>query len=105
MNKTAYVLAGISALAWSTLAAPAFAQGNYPARPIRILVGFPAGGGQDVVARIVARKLAESLGQQVVVDNRGGASGMIAGEMAAKSAPDGYTLVHFTISDTSDAVH
>ena len=103
MNRTAYVLAGVSALTWSTLAAPAFAQGNYPTRPIRILVGFPAGGGQDVVARIVARKLTESLGQQVVVDNRAGASGMIATEMAAKSAPDGYVLLHFATNDTSNA--
>lgn len=66
---------------------------NYPDRPIKILVGFSAGGGTDVVARIVAQKLSEALGQTVVVENRSGASGLIAAETVAKSAPDGYTLM------------
>ncbi len=66
---------------------------RYPDRPVKILVGFSAGGGTDVVARILAIKMSESLGQTVVVENRAGASGMIAAEATAKSAPDGYTLM------------
>jgi len=66
---------------------------SYPDRPIKILVGFSAGGGTDVVARIVAQKLSESFGQTVVVENRPGASGLIAAEAVARSAPDGYSLM------------
>lgn len=66
---------------------------QYPERSIKILVGFAAGGGTDVAARIVAQKLTETLGQSVVVENRPGASGMIAAETVAKSAADGYTLM------------
>jgi tripartite-type tricarboxylate transporter receptor subunit TctC len=66
---------------------------HYPDKPVKMLVGFSAGGGTDVVARILAQKMSESLGQTVVVENRPGASGMIAGEAVAKSAPDGYTLM------------
>ncbi len=66
---------------------------GYPDRPIKILVGFGAGGGTDIVARILAPKMSASLGQSVVVENRTGASGMIAAADVAKSAPDGYTLM------------
>src|SRR2546425_10629261 len=66
---------------------------TYPDRPVKILVGFSAGGGIDVVARILAQKMSETLGQTVVVENRAGASGLIAAEAVAKSAPDGYTLM------------
>jgi tripartite-type tricarboxylate transporter receptor subunit TctC len=66
---------------------------HYPDKPVKMLVGFSAGGGTDVVARILAQKMSESLSQTVVVENRPGASGMIAGEAVAKSAPDGYTLM------------
>src|SRR6516164_6116845 len=66
---------------------------SYPDRPIKIFVGFSAGGGTDVAARILAQKLTEALGQSVVVENRPGASGMIAAETVAKSAADGYTLM------------
>src|SRR5947207_2040932 len=66
---------------------------RYPDRPIKIVVGFAAGGGTDVAARILAQKLSETLGQSVLVENRPGASGMIATEMVAKSAADGYTLM------------
>lgn len=66
---------------------------SYPSKPIRFLVGFPPGGTNDIVARIVAPKLSEYLGQQVVVENRGGANTAIATEIAARSAPDGYTIM------------
>src|SRR5262249_21655477 len=75
------------------LATAADAQATYPDRPIKIIVGFAAGGGTDVAARIVAQKLAEGLGQSVVVENRPGASGLIGADAVAKSAPDGYTLM------------
>jgi tripartite-type tricarboxylate transporter receptor subunit TctC len=66
---------------------------RFPDRSIKMIVGFSAGGGTDVIARILAQKLSEALGQSVVVENRTGASGLIAGEAVAKSAPDGYTLM------------
>jgi tripartite-type tricarboxylate transporter receptor subunit TctC len=66
---------------------------KYPDRPVKMLVGFSAGGGTDVVARILGQKMSETFGQTVVVENRPGASGLIAGEAVAKSAPDGYTLM------------
>ena len=72
--------------------APVLAQ-NYPARPIRVIAPFPAGGGTDLFARTIAQKLSAVWGQQVVVDNRSGAGGMIGSEMVAKAAPDGYTLL------------
>ncbi len=66
---------------------------TYPLRPITLIVPFPAGGGVDAVARIVAEKLASGLRQQVVIDNRGGVAGVIGMRVAAKATPDGYTLV------------
>jgi len=65
---------------------------NWPAKPVRIIVPFAAGGATDIVTRLVGQKLSEGWGQTVVVDNRGGAGGNIGGELAAKSPPDGYTL-------------
>jgi tripartite-type tricarboxylate transporter receptor subunit TctC len=72
--------------------AVAAAQG-YPVRPVRVIVPFPAGGGTDIMARTLAEKLARRFGQQFVVDNRSGAGGALGTELAAKSAPDGYTLI------------
>ena len=73
---------------------PVFAQTeNYPARPIRFIVPLPPGGGADLVARIVAERLSKNLGQQVLVDNRAGGGTVIGADLAAKSAPDGYTLL------------
>jgi tripartite-type tricarboxylate transporter receptor subunit TctC len=83
--------------ATATLAPVAFAQ-NYPARPIRFIVPFPPGGGNDIVGRIIAQKLNEALGQTVVVDNRGGAGGTIGTDLAAKAPADGHTLLINNIS-------
>jgi tripartite-type tricarboxylate transporter receptor subunit TctC len=66
---------------------------EYPTRPIRLIVGFPAGGGSDLVARIIAQQLGSEIGQTAVVENRPGASANIAAELVAKAAPDGYTLL------------
>jgi tripartite-type tricarboxylate transporter receptor subunit TctC len=75
-------------------AAPAFAaQGVYPDRPIRLIVPYPPGGNIDITARTIAPGLSETLGVQIVVDNRGGAGGTIGSEMAAKAPPDGYTFL------------
>ena len=74
------------------LTGAAFAQ-SYPSKTIRYIVPWPPGGGADVLSRILSPKLAETLGQQIVIDNRGGAAGNIGAEMAAKSPPDGYTIV------------
>src|SRR5688572_25473343 len=73
--------------------AVAFAQQAYPVKPIRFIVPFPAGGGTDIVTRLVANKLTETHGWQFVVDNRSGAGGSIGLEVAARAAPDGYTIV------------
>ena len=72
---------------------PALAQGSYPDRPVKLLVGYSAGGGVDAIARMLSNKLPELLGQPVVVENRAGAAGLIAADGAAKAAPDGYTLL------------
>ena len=76
--------------------APPAAADDYPSKPITLIVPFPAGGGVDVIGRIVADKLAAELGQPVVIDNRGGAAGVIGTRVAARAAPDGYTLVMAT---------
>src|SRR5580698_8468928 len=84
--------AAIAAASLFAQLCPAIAQ-DYPNRPITMIVPYPAGGGVDEMGRIVGQKLSASLGQQVVIENRGGAGGMIGTRDAAKSAPDGYTIV------------
>jgi tripartite-type tricarboxylate transporter receptor subunit TctC len=79
------------------LAAPAAAE-DYPSRPVRLIIPFPAGGSNDVVGRLVAHQLSQRLGQQVYVDNRGGAGGVIGTEAAANAPPDGYTLLIVSIA-------
>ena len=81
------------AAACAMLVTGAVSAQSYPNKTVRFIVPWPPGGGADVLSRIVSPKLAESLGQQVVIDNRGGAAGNIGAEMAAKSPPDGYTIV------------
>ncbi len=76
------------------LALPAQAAEQYPARPIRLIVGLAPGGTQDLIARTASRQVAAQLGQNIVIDNRDGATGIIATDLVAKSAPDGYTLLH-----------
>jgi tripartite-type tricarboxylate transporter receptor subunit TctC len=85
--RTALALLGL--LAWTTSAAP---QPDYPNHPIRLIVPFAPGGGNDSVARVIAQRISVTLRQQVVVENRSGAGGIVGAESAAKSPPDGYTL-------------
>ncbi len=92
MNPTNVVRLACAALA-AAAAGAAFAQAGYPSKPVRMVVPSSAGGGTDIVARIIAPELSKRLGQQVVIDNRPGAGTMIGIEVAAKSPPDGYTLL------------
>jgi len=80
---------------WVSIAAIADtqAQANYPTKPVRLIVPFPPGGGTDILARLVATKLTETVGWQIVIDNRGGAGGNLGLQAAAQAAPDGYTMV------------
>jgi tripartite-type tricarboxylate transporter receptor subunit TctC len=81
------------ALAVLTFATPQSARADYPDKPIHLIVPYPAGGPNDVIARVVGQKLSQSLGQQVVIENRPGGSGNIAVEYTARTQPDGYTIV------------
>ncbi len=72
---------------------PALAQAPYPSKPVRFVIGFPPGGTNDIVARVLAPKVGEYLGQQIVVENRGGANASIAADLVAHAAPDGYTIM------------
>src|SRR3954467_2930478 len=82
----------LAALLVFLFAALSVSAQDYPSHPIRLIVPFGAGGSLDLVARVVAQKMGDSLGANVVVDNRGGGGGNIGAELAAKAAPDGYTL-------------
>lgn len=102
MQKSGWSLGLLAAIAASMQLAPfgASAQ-SFPVKPIRIVVGFAPGSGTDIAARLLAQKLSEELGQQVIVENRTGAGGAIATERVATSAPDGYTLLLVTAADTA----
>jgi tripartite-type tricarboxylate transporter receptor subunit TctC len=95
MNRTRRLLVALLACVTGqlALAQPAVPAAGYPGKPVRLLVGYAAGGGTDVIARIVAQALTTRWGQQVIVENKAGASGMIAAESAARSPADGYTLL------------
>jgi len=101
--KSNFVCSGLSSwVVAGALVSAAFAQApaGYPAKPIRVIIGFPTGGAADIQARLMAPKFQESLGQPWVIDNRPGASGIIGTEIAAKLPPDGYNLLMFTGSHT-----
>jgi tripartite-type tricarboxylate transporter receptor subunit TctC len=83
----------IAAVAMSWWAAPAVLAQGYPAKPVRIVVAWPPGGSNDVVARVMAQRLTEMMGQTFVIDNRAGATGTIGSDIVAKSPPDGYTIL------------
>ena len=83
----------------------ALAQGSYPTRPVTMVVGFAPGGGTDTVARIIAKNLSESLGQQVLVENKAGAGGNIATDYVARAAPDGYTILLGSVGSLAVAPH
>ena len=91
-----HLVKGIAA--FTLLAGSAVALAQYPQKPIRLIVPFPPGGSNDIVARQVGQELTGRLGQQVIVDNRGGAGGMIGTEAAANSKPDGYTLLIISVA-------
>ena len=88
--RALHLLLALSVLAFANIS---FAQQAYPSKPIRLIVGFAPGGGTDIVARAIAPKMGEILGQSVIVENKSGAAGTIAADQIAKSTPDGYTLL------------
>src|SRR5687767_3970459 len=91
---------------WALLFAGAAQAQDYPSKPVRMVVGFPPGGGTDVVARILAPRMSELLGQPVVIENRPGATGTVAAGQVAKSPPDGYTIMmgHVSVNAIAPAL-
>jgi tripartite-type tricarboxylate transporter receptor subunit TctC len=95
---------GFAASAAALFAAPRITQArNYPARPVRLIVGFPPDGAADITARLIGQWLSERLGQQFVVENRPGAGTNIATETVVRAAPDGYTLLLVSVANTVNA--
>ena len=88
MLKTAFAAAALALAAGA-----ASAQDAYPSKPIRIVVGYAAGGGNDIIVRVMTNELSKGLGQPVIVENKPGAQSIIAADLVAKSAPDGYTIL------------
>ena len=91
------------ALAATTLTTGAFAQGNYPDKPIKLIVPFPPGGGTDIISRVIGDKLSATLGWKVIVENKAGAGGTLGLDAAAKAKPDGYTMAMGQTSNMSIA--
>ena len=102
MKIRTWLTAAAAALA-TVLAPSAGAQSNYPDRPIRLIVPFPPGGGTDLVSRILQPAVTSALGQQLLIDNRGGAQGTSGTAIGAKANPDGYTLIVAEIGATTVA--
>src|SRR5215510_16244721 len=92
MKVLAKCVSILAAAGLFAFAAPANAQ-DYPAKPIRLIVGFAAGGGNDIIARVFGQKLSENLGQPVIVENKPGGGAIVATEYVAKAPPDGYTIL------------
>ena len=92
------LLFGLAVATSAVLSSPVLGQAQYPSKPVRLIVPYPPGGGTDTMARTLGLKLSEMLGQQVIVDNRPGGGANIGAELAAKSPPDGYTLLMCTIA-------
>lgn len=90
------LILGLGVISLSTLSLPAQAADNYPTRTITMIVPYPPGGSTDLVARLVAQQLSEQYGQPVIIDNRGGADGIVGMDIAARARPDGYTLLFNT---------
>src|SRR5262245_3211380 len=96
-------LAVALAMGLAAATAPAPARADYPEKPIRLLLPFPAGGAVDLVSRLVATRMADDLGRPIVIENKAGAGGIIATDTVAKAAPDGYTLLVTTPNHTINA--
>ena len=92
-SRTPLWIASGLALAFGLAPSPSHAQSKYPEHPVKVVVGFSAGGGTDVAARVITQKLSEAMGQTFVVENKAGASGLIASDQVAKSPADGYTIM------------
>lgn len=103
MNCLPRIALGLLAIVSAAASAQPAGAPAYPTKPVRILVGFAAGGGIDIVARMYAQRLTEALGQSFVVDNRPGAGGTIASDLLAKSPPDGYTLIMVSVTHSINA--
>ena len=100
----ATLLAGALFAGMGPAGAQSSSQANWPTKPIKLVNGYPAGGGADILARMVAERLTEALGQQVIVENRTGATGRIAAQSVAAAVPDGYTLLEYTMNMGASSV-
>jgi len=98
MNQRMRGIVAVTACAWALWTGAACAQDKYPSRPIRLVIPFAPGGGSDVTARLLGPRVAERLGQTVVIDNRPAASGVVGANIVAKAVPDGYTLLGTTVT-------